>query len=141
MQRVVIDTNVYVDWINRGRHEEVLFQRQTVKYLSAVVLMELRAGAFLPRDRRLLQRLETAFERAGRILTPSRAVFAEAGDAVRRLQADRGYRIGASHSIVNDVLIACSARSIGATVVTQNERDYRSIQAVRPFRLVIASSA
>lgn len=139
MQRVVIDTNVYVDWINRGQHEEVLFQRQTVKYLRAVVLMELRAGAFLPRDRRLLQRLETAFERAGRILTPSRAVFAEAG-AVRRLQADRGYRIGASHSIVNDVLIALSARSIGATVVTQNERDYRTIQAIRPFRLVIASS-
>jgi predicted nucleic acid-binding protein len=36
-------------------------------------------------------------------------------------------------------LIALSARSIGATVVTQNERDYRAIQAVRPFRLVIAS--
>ena len=137
MLRVVIDTNVYVDWINRGRHEEVLFQRQTVKYLSAVVLMELRAGAFSLRDRRLLQRLEKAFERAGRILTPSRGVFAEAGDALRRLQVDRGYKIGASPSIANDVLIALSARSIGATVVTQNERDYRSIQAVRPFRLVI----
>jgi predicted nucleic acid-binding protein len=141
MRRVVIDTNVFVDWINRGKHEEILFQRQTVKYLSAVVLMELRAGAFFPRDRRLLRRLETSFERAGRILTPSRGVFVEAGDALRRLQADRGYRIGASHSIANDVLIALSARSIGATVVTQNERDYRSIQAMRPFRLVVAPSA
>jgi hypothetical protein len=139
MRRVVIDTNVYVDWINRGRHEEVLFQRETVKYLSAVVLMELRAGAFSPRDRRLLRRLEAAFERAGRVLLPSRAVFAEAGEALRRLQTDRGYNIGASHSIANDVLIALSARSIGATVVTQNERDYRAIQAVRPFRLLIAS--
>jgi predicted nucleic acid-binding protein len=141
MLRVVIDTNVYVDWINRGQHEEVLFQRDTVTYLSAVVLMELRAGAFSQRDRRLLQRLETAFERAGRVLTPSRGVFADAGDALRRLQADRGYKIGASHSVANDVLIALSARSIGATVVTQNERDYRAIQAVRPFRLVVASSS
>jgi predicted nucleic acid-binding protein len=140
MRRVVIDTNVYLDWINRGQHEEVLFQSETVKYLSAVVLMELRAGAFSPRDRRLLRRLETAFERAGRILTPSRGVLAEAGDALRRLQADRSYRIGGSHSIANDVLIALSARSIGATVVTRNERDYRAIQAVRPFRLVIASA-
>lgn len=140
MRRVVIDTNVYVDWINRGQYEEVLFQRDTVKYLSAVVLMELRAGAFSPRDRRLLQRLERAFERAGRVLTPSRAVFADAGDALRKLQSGRGYRIGASHSIANDVLIALSARSIGATVVTQNERDYRAIEAVRPFRLVVASS-
>jgi predicted nucleic acid-binding protein len=141
MRRVVIDTNVYVDWINRGRHEEVLFQRETVKYLSAVVLMELRAGAFSLRDRRLLQRLQTAFERAGRILIPSGTVFAEAGDALRRLQADRGYNIGASHSIANDVLIALSARSIGAAVVTQNERDYRAIQAVRSFPLVIAARA
>jgi predicted nucleic acid-binding protein len=140
MRRLVIDTNVYVDWINRRRHEGVLFERETVKYLSAVVLMELRAGAFSQRDRRLLQRLETAFERAGRVLVPSRSVFAEAGDALRRLQVDRGYSIGASHSIANDVLIALSARSIGAAVVTQNERDYRAIQAVRPFRLVIASS-
>jgi predicted nucleic acid-binding protein len=136
---VVIDTNVYVDWINSGRHEEVLFERETVKYLSAVVLMELRAGAFSERDRRLLQRLQTAFERAGRVLTPSRSVFAEAGDALRRLQADRGYSIGASHSIANDVLIALSARSIGASVVTQNGRDYRAIRAVRPFRLAIVT--
>ena len=141
MRRTVIDTNLYVDWINRGRHEEVLFQRETVRYLSAVVLMELRAGAFSQRDRRLLRQLEAVFERAGRVLTPSHAVFAEAGDVLRRLQADRGYNIGASQSIANDVLIAMSARSIGAVVVTQNERDYRAIRAVRPFGLVIAPRA
>lgn len=138
MRRLVIDTNVYLDWLNRGRYEEVLFRRDAVKYLSAVVLMELRAGAFWPADRRVLRRLEAAFERAGRFLAPPRAVFAEAGDTLRRLQADHGYNIGAGHSIVNDVLIALSARSIGATVVTQNERDYRAIEKVRPFRLAIA---
>ncbi len=140
MRRVVIDTNVYVDWMNAGRHEEVLFEAQTIKYLSSVVLMELRAGASSERDRRLLRRLERAFARAGRVLLPTRSVFAEAGDALQRLRADRGYNIGASHSIANDVLIALSARSIGATVVTQNERDYSAIQAVRAFRLEIASS-
>jgi predicted nucleic acid-binding protein len=40
----------------------------------------------------------------------------------------------------NDVLIALSARSIGASVVAQNERDYRAIMALRPFRLVLARS-
>ncbi len=48
----------------------------------------------------------------------------------------RNFRLATSHSIVNDVLIALSARSIGATVVTQNEGHYRAIQAVRPFQLV-----
>jgi predicted nucleic acid-binding protein len=137
MRRVVIDTNIYIDWLNAGQHQDVLFQRDAVKHLSAVVLMELRAGAFDLRDRRLVQRVESAFARAGRILVPSRTVFAEAGDVLRRLQATHGFRLESSHSIVNDVLIALSARSIGAAVVTQNERHYRAIQMVTPFRLVI----
>jgi predicted nucleic acid-binding protein len=137
MRRVVIDTNVYLDWFNAGRHEDVLFQRDTVKHLSAVVLMELRAGAFSLQDRRLVQRFESAFARAGRILVPSQAVYIEAGDALRRLQAGQGFHIETSHSIVNDVLIALSARSIGATVVTQNESHYQAIRTVRPFQLVV----
>jgi predicted nucleic acid-binding protein len=137
MRRLVVDTNIYVDWFNAGLHENVLFQRDTVKHLSAVVLMELRAGAFSASDRRLVQSVERAFAKADRILVPSRSVFADAGDVLRRLQTDRGFQIETSHSIVADVLIALSARSIGATVVTQNERHYRAIQAIRPFALAI----
>lgn len=137
MRRLVIDTNIHIDWFNAGRHEDILFQRDSVKHLSAVVLMELRAGAFSLRDRRLVQRVEVAFAKAGRILVPSRGVFSDAGDALRRLQANRGFRIESSHSIVNDVLIALSARSIGATVVTQNGDDYQAIQVVRPFQLSV----
>ena len=88
-------------------------------------------------DRRLVQRVERAFAKAGRILVPSQAVFAEAGNALRRLQTDRDFHIDANHSIVADVIIALSARSIGATVVTQNKSHYRAIQSVRPFQLVI----
>ena len=137
MRRVVIDTNIYIDWFNAGRHHDLLFERDTVKHLSAVVLMELRAGALRASDRRLVERVEEAFARAGRILTPSHAVFAEAGDALRCLQVDHGFRVETRHSIVANVLIALSARSIGATVVTGNGRHYRAIQAVRPFQLVV----
>ena len=45
MRRVVIDTNLYIDWLNAGRHEGVLFQRDAVEHLSAVVMLELCAGA------------------------------------------------------------------------------------------------
>lgn len=99
--------------------------------------MELRAGAFSLADRRLVQRVESAFAKAGRILVPSRTVFAEAGDTLRRLHATRGVRLEPGHSIVNDVLIALSARSIGAAVATQNAAQYRAIQAVRSFHLVV----
>ena len=138
MRRLVIDTNLYVDWLNTGRYEEVLFQRNAVKYLSAVVLMELRAGALRPADRRVLDRLQGVFEAAGRLLAPTRTVFVEAGDTLRRLYAE-GHGRRAGHSLVGDVLIALSARSIGATVVTRNERDFRAIAKVRPFRLSVAA--
>jgi len=95
MRRVVLDTNVYVDWINRRGYEDVVFERDTVKYLSAVVLMELRAGAFSRRDRRLVRGLEDAFDRTRRILSPSRTVFAEAGDIFVRYKPARATGSGA----------------------------------------------
>ena len=137
MRRVVIDTNLYIDWLNAGRHEDVLFRRNTVKYLSAIVVLELYAGAFSPRDRRVVRSVVTAFDRADRVLVPSGAVYEDAGHVLRALQQFRRYRVGKSGSLVNDVLIALSARSIGAAVVTNNMRDFAAIREVRPFELTI----
>ena len=141
MERIVIDTNVYVDWLNEGQHEAILFQREAVKYLSAVVLMELSAGAFSTRDRRLVREVTSAFAKVGRILVPSVTIYEEAGDVLRRLQESRGYTVASAYGLVNDVLIALSARSIGATVITQNERDFVAIQTIRPFKLALAPHA
>jgi predicted nucleic acid-binding protein len=137
VRRVVIDTNLYIDWLNEGRHEEVLFQRDAVKYLSTVVVLELYAGAFSPRDRRVLRGIIAAFERADRLVVPSAAVWEDAGHVLRSLRASRG-SVGAGYpSLVNDVLIALSARAIGAIVTTSNERDFAAIRRVRPFKLAI----
>ena len=141
MERIVIDTNVYVDWLNEGQHEAILFQREAVKHLSAVVLMELSAGAFSARDRRLVREVTSAFAKAGRILLPTVTIYEEAGDVLRRLQESRGYTVASAYGLVNDVLIALSARSIGATVITQNERDFVAIQTIRPFKLALAPHA
>ena len=141
MERIVIDTNVYVDWLNEGQHEAILFQREAVKYLSAVVLMELSAGAFSVRDRRLVREVTSAFAKVGRIVVPTVTIYEEAGDVLRRLQESRGYTVASAYGLVNDVLIALSARSIGATVITQNERDFVAIQTIRPFKLALAPHA
>ncbi|MBI2357953.1 MAG: PIN domain-containing protein [Deltaproteobacteria bacterium] len=141
MERIVIDTNVYVDWLNEGQHEAILFQREAVKYLSAVVLMELSAGAFSARDRRLMREVTSAFAKVGRILLPTVTIYEEAGDVLRRLQESRGYTVASAYGLVNDVLIALSARSMGATVITQNERDFVAIQTIRPFKLALAPHA
>jgi predicted nucleic acid-binding protein len=135
MSRAIFDTGLYIDWINAGKHTDLLFERSTVKYMSAVVLMELHAGAFSPKDAKLVRTVATAFRRVGRVITPSMAVWEEAGAVLRVLQG-RGYRLAGAHGLANDVLIALSARSIGATVFTANVRDFRAIHSVRPFELV-----
>ena len=137
MRRLVIDTNLYMDWLNAGRHEVALFQRDAVKYLSAVVMLELYAGAFSPSDRRIVRSLVSAFDRAGRILVPSDTILEDAGHTLRALQESRGYRVTGSLSLVNDVLIALSARAIGATVLTSNARDFAAIRGVRSFKLTV----
>jgi len=139
MQRVVIDTNIYIDWLNEGRYEDIIFQREAVKHLSAVVLMELLAGAFSTRDRRLIRDITLPFAKANQIVTPTVSIYEEAGDVLRRLQRLHGYSMPSAYGLVNDVLIALSARSIGASVITQNERDFAAIQSTRPFKLLVES--
>ena len=84
-----------------------------------------------------MRSLVTAFDRAGRILVPSDRIFEDAGHTLRALQESRGYRVAGSPSLVNDVLIAPSARAIGATVLTSNARDFAAIREVRSFELTV----
>lgn len=141
MRRVVIDTNIYIDWLNERQYEEVIFERGTVKRLSAVVLMELFAGAFSTRDRRLIRSIALPPARVNCVVTPTVSIYEEAGDVLGRLQRVHGYLMPSAYGLVNDVLIALSARSIGASVITQHERDFAAIRSVRPFKLVAVKSS
>jgi predicted nucleic acid-binding protein len=135
MRRLLIDTNLYIDWLNTGEYESFLFQPDAVKFMSAVVMMELLAGAHSVQDRTRLQDLFRTFAKLGRIVTPSAGTYQEAGEVLRRLQPVHGYQLRQLHSLSNDVLIALSARTIGGTVVTRNKRDFLAIQSIRAFKL------
>jgi predicted nucleic acid-binding protein len=76
--RAVVDTNLFIDWLEHRRRPELMAGRGFVRYLSAVVLMELRAGATTRASRRALDDLARAYGKAGRLLTPRAAVFDEA---------------------------------------------------------------
>ena len=139
MRRLIVDTNLYIDWLNAGEHEPILFQPDAVKFMSAVVMMELLAGAHSVRDQTRLQDLFRTFAKLGRIVTPSSETYQEAGEVLRQLQTAHGYPLRQSHSLTNDVLIALSARTIGGTVVTQNKRDFLAIQSICAFKLSLVS--
>jgi predicted nucleic acid-binding protein len=132
-KKAILDTNVYIDWLNRGLHEDLLLRRGLVRYLSAVVLMELRAGATMLPARRAVDQLARAYRASKRIVAPTDEVFDQAGRTLQRLK-EAGREIRRA-SLVNDVLVAHTARAIGATVFTADE-DYEAILAVLDFDLV-----
>lgn len=137
IERVIFDTDLYIDWINAGRHEDLLLKRSFLRYMSTVVLMELRAGAVRRPDQRLVKRLRDVFTGTGRLLNPSPDTFWEAGRVLFLLQRAFRYDLKKRSQIVNDILIALSSRQIGATVITRNARDFQAIRHLVPFRLAV----
>ena len=130
---MVLDTSVYVSWLNQGLHAEWLLGPGVVRCLSAVVLMELRVGATTRRARRAVSQLVRPYETSGRLVAPSARLFDEAAIVLQRLRM-RGLEVRRA-SLVNDVLIALTARAMGATVVTANAADFQAIRDSRRFSL------
>ncbi len=137
MERVVFDSDLYIDWINAGSREELLLGRSFARYMSTVVLLELQAGALDPVAVKAVGDLYRAFTRTGRLLSPSPESFWRAGNVLRVLQRRRGFDLRTRFRLVNDCLIALSSRQIGATVITRNQRDFRLIQQIVPFSLLV----
>jgi predicted nucleic acid-binding protein len=132
LRKVILDTNLYIDWFNKGLHEELMVGPGLVRYLSTVVQMELRVGAMMLPARRALDQLVRAYRAPGRIVAPDGEVFDQAGRTLQRLR-EAGREIRRA-SLVNDVLIALTARSIGATMVTADE-DYEVLRSIVDFKL------
>jgi predicted nucleic acid-binding protein len=131
-RKAILDTNVYIGWLNRGLHEELMLGRGLVRYLSAVVLMELRAGAVMLPARRAVDHLARAYAAGGRIVAPSSQVYDEAGRMLRQLK-ELGREVRRA-SLVNDVLIALTARTLGATVFSADQ-DHDAIRSLLDYRL------
>ncbi len=133
MIKLILDTNVYIGWLNHRLHEALVVGPGFVRYLSSVVQMELRAGAVTRRARQQLDQLVHAHAASGRLVAPSPAQFDEAGLALRALRL-AGQEIRRA-SLVNDLLIALTARQIGATVCTFDIGDFEAIRRIRDFSL------
>ena len=137
MERVLFDTDLYIDWLQEGAREELLVGGPFLRYMSTVVLMELRAGAFIPVTTRAVEDLHTTFSRTRRLLTPTSETFWQVGAILATLQRRFGYDLKKRLRLVNDCLIALSSRQIGATVFTHNGQDFAAIRQITPFKLVV----
>jgi len=100
---------------------------------SAVVLAELWRGVARPADREFVR----ALGRNHPILTPTEKNWLESGELLGRIQADRGFTAAKLRDLHFDVLIALTARSHGARLITSNRSDFEMIDSYRKLRLEI----
>lgn len=130
---VILDTSVFIDQLRTGRHQQRIESMAGLVRTSSVVLAELWRGATQKAEREFLRTLQ----RNHPILTPTENNWIESGELLGRLHADRGLRTDKLRDLHFDVLIALTARSHGARLITSNHADFELIQLYRKFQLEI----
>jgi predicted nucleic acid-binding protein len=136
--KMLLDTNVFIDYLRADLYADWIFGgvSNIIRFLSSVVLMELRIGADTPRRQRAVDRIQAAFP-TGRLIAPLPPLFDYAGRLFRTLHGS-GSAVNDRLGPVNDLLIALTARQIGATVVTNNMDDFRRIARHLPGLRIVA---
>lgn len=141
MAKHLIDTDLYIDLIQSGTTfsliREIYDKDAPGIYFSSIVVQELLAGARSAAGRRRVEILFRPFEKVGRIVTPSHNQWKMAGGILAKVLEDRPDLKSKLPALVNDCLLALSARSLGATLYTRNRDDFVLLRSVRPFSLVV----
>ena len=130
---VLFDTSVLIDNQRTARHSERIADLTGLVRLSSVVLAELWRGATQAEEREFLRELEKNLP----ILTPTEKNWLESGRILAEIYADKGYEPRKLRDLHFDVLIALTARSNGARLITSNRVDFELIRAYREFKLEV----
>jgi len=129
----LIDSNVYIRAFREVAFGAELqaFHRDNLARLvvSAVVATELLVGAQKPdRERAVLRTLIEPFLTRRRLITPSWSTWAFVASIDRGLRRQAANRTRLEQrSFMHDMLIAATAREIGATIITENAKEFAVI--------------
>ncbi|MGA3100395.1 MAG: type II toxin-antitoxin system VapC family toxin [Terracidiphilus sp.] len=130
---VLFDSSVLIDQIRTNRHLDRIRQVDGLIRVSSVVLAELWRGASSRVDRKAIEMLE-----ANRpVLTPTTNNWLESGQILAKIRDDRGFAAEKLRDLHFDVLIALTARSHGARLITSNRADFELIREHRDFKLEV----
>lgn len=143
MAKHLIDTDLYIDLIQSGTTlpfiRELYEKEAPGIYFSSIVAQELLAGARSPAARKRVGTLFQPFEKVGRIVTPGHNHWKDAGTILAEILHSTPRLKSKLPTLVNDCLLALSARSLGATLYTRNRDDFTLLQSQRSFSLVVLS--
>jgi predicted nucleic acid-binding protein len=130
---VIFDSSILVDDLRTGCHSQRIAALDELVRTSAVVLAELWRGATKPREQALLRTLERNYP----ILTPTENNWLESGRILAEIHADQGFEPHKLRDLHFDVLIALTARTYGACLITSNRADFELIRGYRDFKLEV----
>jgi predicted nucleic acid-binding protein len=136
----LIDSNVYIHAFRDSAFGEALrrFHQSRLPHLvlSVVVAHELLVGAANNKREKALRRgLLDPFRTRQRIHVPTRQTWEMASNIDRRLRKRIGLQSKLkTRSFANDILIAASAREMGAIILTENSADFGMIASVLDIR-------
>jgi len=123
----LLDTSIFVDYLRNGLHEDRIDSLTGVVRTSSVVLAELWRGASRPAELAYLQ----ALEKNHSILVPTKQNWLDSGMLLRRVRVDHGFTPEKLRNLHFDVLIALTARSHGARLITSDRVDFELIASYR----------
>ena len=130
---VVFDTSIFIDHLRTGRHQQRIAATTGLVRNSAVVLAELSRGATKHSEQEFVERLA----RNHPILTPSENNWLESGRLLSKIRSDKGLDTEKLRDLHFDLLIALTARSVGARLVTSDRADFELIVSYRKVQLEI----
>jgi len=130
---LLFDTSIFVDQLRTDRHRERIASVSGRIRYSSVVLAELLRGAKKRSDRDFVE----ALSKRSLLLTPSEKNWLESGRLLSRMSVEHGFLPGKLRDLHFDVLIALTASTHGATIVTSNRADFEMIRRHKRFALEI----
>ncbi len=144
MPKILIDSNLYIHFLRTGAYSESIKALYTFRIrdicFSSVVAEELFQGALDIHGKRNVETLLKPFEKVNRIITPTHEDWKEAGLLISKIRTKRRDLSAHLNRLTHDMLIALSARRIGAIVYTANQKDFELISKFKAFHFEVIQS-
>jgi predicted nucleic acid-binding protein len=123
----ILDTSILVGYLRTGEHQNRMDSLAGIIRISAVVLAELWRGTSKPAERVYLRTLEKNHP----VIAPSKQNWLDSGELLSQMRQDRGFTPEKLRNLHFDVLIALTARSHGARLITSDRSDFELIRSYR----------
>lgn len=132
--KAVPDTSFLIEHFRKGTVQEAFLNLTRYYHIafSSVVLMELLAGAYDPKEQKLIDQIARNFT----VISVTERQWFICGEIMMKLRRDKKIDRERIKGLLADILIAISVRDTGAVLVTKNEKDFKLIREVYEFKYV-----